>query len=227
MDKLTYYGHASFGLELGGYVCIIDPFFDGNPKTTVTWKDLCPNYLLVTHGHGDHIGNTLELSAKCEPKVIANFEIIQYLAKHGVNNVHAQNIGGSFDHGFSTIKMTYALHSSMLPDGTDGGNPTGFLITTPSGKKIYAAGDTGLFGDMSLIGEEGIDVALLPIGDNYTMGPDDALRAVKLLNPKVVVPCHYNTWKIIEQDPHLWANQVESVTDTKVVVLPPGASLPL
>jgi L-ascorbate metabolism protein UlaG (beta-lactamase superfamily) len=115
----------------------------------------------------------------------------------------------------------------MLPDGSDGGNPAGFLLTTTSNKKIYLACDTGLFGDMSLIGEEGIDLAVLPIGDNFTMGPDDALRAVKLLKPKHVIPVHYDTWELIAQDADAWAGRVQEETDTTAHVLDPGQSLSL
>jgi len=227
MDKIIYYGHATIGLELDGHLCIIDPFFDGNPMAPISWQEVKPEFLLITHGHGDHIGDTQEIYKQCEPLIIANFEIIEYLISQGVKKVHAQHIGGAYNHVFGKVKLTNALHGSMLPDGSNGGNPAGFLITARSGKKIYVAGDTGLFGDMGLIGEEGIDIALLPIGDNYTMGPDDALRAVKLLKPKIVIPVHYNTWPIISQDPFKWANEVENRTETKVVVLAPGATLDL
>ncbi len=120
--------------------------------------------------------------------------------------------------------MTFALHGSALPDGSNGGNPAGFLLTTNDGKKIYLAQDTGLFGDMKLIGEEGLDLAVIPIGDNYTMGPDDALRAVKMLQPKVVIPIHYNTWDLLAQDANAWADRVEKETETEAVILKPGES---
>jgi L-ascorbate metabolism protein UlaG (beta-lactamase superfamily) len=125
------------------------------------------------------------------------------------------------------VKLTLALHGSALPDGSDGGNPCGILITTPGGQKVYLAGDTGLFGDMALIGEEGLDLAVIPIGDNYTMGPDDALRAVKLLKAKNVIPGHYNTWELIEQDADAWAERVRSETDTEPHVLQPGDTFTL
>jgi L-ascorbate metabolism protein UlaG (beta-lactamase superfamily) len=125
------------------------------------------------------------------------------------------------------LKLTLALHGSALPDGSYGGNPAGFLLTTNEGKRIYLAGDTGLFGDMRLIGEEGIDLAVIPIGDNYTMGPGDALRAVKLLTPRVVIPIHFGTWGLIDQDPVAWATRVEKETTTKVVILQPGGTYTL
>ncbi|MBG0788745.1 MAG: MBL fold metallo-hydrolase, partial [Anaerolineaceae bacterium] len=120
------------------------------------------------------------------------------------------------------LKLTLALHGSGLPDGSYGGNPAGFLLTTNAWEKIYMAGDTGLFGDMALIGEEGLDLAVIPIGDNYTMGPSDALRAVKLLHPRHVIPIHYNTFGLIQQDAAAWAQEVEAQTDTKVHLLNPG-----
>ena len=140
---------------------------------------------------------------------------------------HAQHIGGGHRYPFGYLKLTPALRGSALPDGSYGGNPAGFLLTTPDEKRIYIAGDTGLFGDMQLIGDEGIDLAVLPIGDNYTMGPDDALRAVKLLRPKIVIPVHYNTWEVIAQDPQAWKVRIEAETESKVIVLAPGESLSL
>jgi L-ascorbate metabolism protein UlaG (beta-lactamase superfamily) len=140
----------------------------------------------------------------------------------GVTNVHGQQHGGGHAFPFGRVKLTLAFHGSVLPDGTYGGNPCGFLISTNDGKKIYDAADTGLFGDMRLIGEEGLDLAILPLGDNYTMGPDDALRAVKLLQPKKVLPIHYNTWPLIAQDGAAWAARVQKDTTAQPVILKPG-----
>jgi L-ascorbate metabolism protein UlaG (beta-lactamase superfamily) len=137
---------------------------------------------------------------------------------------HAQHLGGGHTFPFGYVKLTMALHGSALPDGSYGGNPAGFLITIPTGEKLYLAGDTGLFGDMRLIGEEGLDLAVIPIGDNYTMGPADALRAVKLLQPRVVIPIHYSTWGLIAQDAQAWAEQVREKTSAEAVVLQPGES---
>jgi L-ascorbate metabolism protein UlaG (beta-lactamase superfamily) len=158
--------------------------------------------------------------------LISNFEIATWLEKQGLK-AHAQHLGGGHHHPFGYLKLTLALHGSALPDGSYGGNPAGFLLTTHGGKKIYLACDTGLFGDMRLIGEEGIDLAALPIGDNYTMGPDDALRAVKLIQPKHVIPVHYNTWELIAQDPHAWAQRIEAETSARVHILKPGGSFSL
>jgi L-ascorbate metabolism protein UlaG (beta-lactamase superfamily) len=132
------------------------------------------------------------------------------------------NTGGAHTFPFGNVKLTIAHHTSMLPDGSNGGNPCGFLIRLADGRKIYHAADTGLFLDMRLIGEEGIDLAILPIGDNYTMGPDDALRAVKLIQPKRVIPTHFGTWDIIAQDAHAWAARVQSETSAEAIVLKPG-----
>jgi len=182
--------------------------------------------VLVSHGHDDHLGDALKIAQRTGATVIANFEVANYCQKHGCT-VHSMHIGGGFDFPFGRVKLTIAHHGSALPDGSYGGNPAGFLLTTPDDKKIYIAGDTGLFGDMQLIGDEGLDLAILPIGDNYTMGPDDALRAVKLLRPKLVVPVHYNTWDLIAQDPQAWKERVEAETETRVHVLKPGESLNL
>ncbi len=225
--KLTWYGHATLGLEVDGYKILVDPFFTGNPKASTTADQVEADFILVSHGHGDHVGDTVAIAKRTGALVIANYEITLWLQKQGVEKVHAQHIGGGYHHPFGYLKLTQALHGSILPDGAYGGNPAGFLLTTKDGKKIYMAQDTGLFGDMKLIGDEGIDLAVLPIGDNFTMGPDDALIAVKLLRPKHVIPIHYSTWPLIEQDPHTWARRVEAETEAKVHVLQPGESFTL
>ena len=219
----TWYGHATIGLQTAGVRLLIDPYFSGNPTATAKPTDVPADYILVTHGHGDHLGDTVAIAKRTGATVISTAEICGWLGGKGLKT-HAQHIGGGFHYPFGYLKLTLALHGSGLPDGSAGGNPVGFLLTTNSGKKIYFAGDTGLFGDMRLIGEEGLELAALPIGDNYTMGPDDALRAVKLLQPKVVIPIHYNTWPLIKQDPQAWKQRVEAETQTKCVVLTPGGT---
>lgn len=223
-SKLTWYGHATLGLKTSGFNLLIDPFFSGNPASPVGADEVAADFILVTHGHGDHVGDSVAIAARTGATVIANAEISSWFKKQGIEKAHGQHLGGGFKHPFGYLKLTLALHGSALPDGSYGGNPAGFLLTTNNGKKIYMAGDTGLFGDMKLIGEEGIDLAVIPIGDNYTMGPDDALRAVKFLSPKTVIPIHFGTWGLIAQNAAEWAARVEAETSTKVVVLEPGQS---
>ncbi len=222
--KFTYYGHGTFGLDIQGHKLLIDPFFSDNPATKTKPAELDPDYLLITHGHGDHVGDAVEIIQRTGAIVIANFEVANWLGAKGAE-IYPQHIGGGHDYPFGYVKLTQAIHGSSMPDGSYGGMPGGFLITTPDDKKIYLAGDTGLFAGMSLIGEEGIHLALLPIGDNFTMGPDDALRAVGLIKPKYAIPAHYNTWDLIAQDPDAWKKRVEAETDTIVHVLQPDTSI--
>ncbi|MEX2160668.1 MAG: metal-dependent hydrolase [Anaerolineales bacterium] len=221
----TWFGHGTSGLSIGKYRLVIDPYFTDNPAASSKVDVIDADFILVTHGHGDHVGDVETLAKATGALVIANNEIASWFRKKGLKT-HGQHLGGGFHHPFGYLKLTLALHGSQLPDGSGGGNPAGLLITA-EGKKVYLAGDTGLFGDMRLIGEEGIDLAVLPIGDNYTMGPDDALRAVKLLEPKHVVPIHYNTWDLIKQDPDAWAQRVQKETKSLPHVLKPGESLTL
>jgi len=225
-NRFTWYGHATHGIETGGYKLLIDPFFEGNPSTSVSPEAVEADFILVSHGHGDHLGDTVAIAQRSGAVVISNAEISGWLGKKEIKT-HAQHLGGGFKHPFGYLKLTPAMHGSGLPDGSYGGNPAGFLLTTNDGFKIYMACDTGLFGDMRLIGEEGIDLAVLPIGDNYTMGPDDALRAVKLILPRHVIPIHYNTWELIAQDPQAWANRVRTETSAQAHVLKPGESFVL
>jgi L-ascorbate metabolism protein UlaG (beta-lactamase superfamily) len=224
--KITWLGHGTFSIEVDGKTVIIDPFFTGNPAATTTADEVSPDALIISHGHGDHVGDAVEIAKRTGCLVVANHEIIEWLTKQGVENVHAQHIGGSHKHDFGTVKLTIAHHGSSLPDGSNGGNPCGILLKTKDGT-IYHACDTGLFYDMKLIGEEGIDVAILPIGDNFTMGPEDALRAVKLIEPRRVIPDHFGTWPLIDQDVAAWAESVRSETSTEPVVLEPGQSVEL
>jgi L-ascorbate metabolism protein UlaG (beta-lactamase superfamily) len=224
--KLTWYGHAAMSIDVNGTKLLIDPFFSGNPVAAMTADRAPADYILISHGHGDHVGDAVAIAKRTGAQVISNFEIINWFASQGVENGHPQHIGGGHTYPFGYLKLTLALHGSALPDGSNGGNPAGFLLTA-DGKKVYVSGDTGLFGDMRLIGEEGIDLATLPIGDNYTMGVDDALRAVKLLTPKNVIPVHYDTWELIGQDVQAWAKRVTAETMAKVHVLKPGESFSL
>lgn len=224
--SLTYLSHSTFQLETGGKTILIDPFFTGNPTATQSAADVSADVILITHGHGDHIGDAVDIAKRTGALVVANYEIVTWLGKQGVENTHPMHIGGSHVFDFGTVKLTIAHHGSELPDGSSGGNPAGIIVSTAEGN-IYFAGDTGLFLDMKLIGEEGLAAAVLPIGDNFTMGPKDAVRATQFLNPKIVVPCHYNTWPLIEQDAEAWAEQVSGQTDATPKVLAPGESLAL
>lgn len=221
--ELTYHGHACFGIVVDSTHLLIDPFLTGNALADVGADEVEADYVLVSHGHGDHVGDAVAIAKRRGAMTISNFEIQNWLLAQGVERAHPMHIGGGYNFPFGRVKLTIAHHGSALPDGSYGGNPAGFLLTL-EGKTIYHACDTGLFYDMKLIGEEGLDLAILPIGDNFTMGPDDALRAVKLLEPKVVIPIHYDTFDVIQQDPRAFAARVEAETSAMCVVLKPGDS---
>ncbi len=235
--KISYHGHSCFEIEGGGggkdergsetekKRLIIDPFLTGNPQATVKADDVEVDYVLVSHAHGDHIGDTLSIAKRTGATVISNHEIATHLEGEGAT-VHGMHIGGGYDFPFGRVKLTIAHHGSSFPDGSYGGNPCGFLLTI-DGVNIYHACDTGLFYDMKLIGAVGLDLAILPIGDNYTMGPDDALTAIEFLEPKTLWPIHYNTFPVIEQDVEAFAARVHDRTAAKCLVLQAGAQLEL
>jgi len=221
--ELTWLGHASFALEMGGNSLLVDPFLNDSPVAPVKADDVAADCILVTHGHFDHVADVVSIAQRTGATVVANFEIGEWLKKQGVANekVVAMNLGGGVDLPFGHVKMTVAHHSSGLPDGSYGGSAAGFVLSLPK-TRVYFAGDTALMLDMKLIGMTGLDVAVLPIGDLFTMGPDDSIEAIKLLNPRRVIPCHYNTWPPIEQDAAAWADRVRSHTAAEPVVLEPG-----
>jgi L-ascorbate metabolism protein UlaG (beta-lactamase superfamily) len=222
--ELTWLGHGSWSLQVADKTVILDPFLNESPTAPVKAEDVSADYILVSHGHFDHVADVAAIAKRTGATVVTNFEISQWLTNsQQVENVVGMNLGGQLQLPFGTVKMTVAWHSSQLPDGSDGGNPGGFLLTLPDGK-IYFACDTAIFSDMSLITRGGVDLAVLPIGDLFTMGPDDALEAVKLIQPKAVIPNHYNTWPPIEQDAKAWATRVEQETETRAVVLEPGGT---
>jgi L-ascorbate metabolism protein UlaG (beta-lactamase superfamily) len=220
--RVCWLGHACVLVESDGKRLLMDPFLTGNPAAAVKAEDVKADFILVSHGHGDHVGDAVAIAKRTGATVVANYEISEWFKAQGVNNVHGQQHGGGHRFSFGRLKLTLAFHGSVLPDGTYGGNPCGFHLFLNDGAKIYNAADTGLFGDMRLIGEEGVDLAILPIGDNYTMGPEDALRAVRFLQPKKVLPIHYNTWEVIAQDANAWAQRVRKETQAEPVILKPG-----
>ncbi|MCK4856763.1 MAG: metal-dependent hydrolase [candidate division Zixibacteria bacterium] len=200
MVKITYHGHACFEVTDGTHNLIIDPFLEGNPSATKKADDVKVGWIVVTHGHGDHWGDTPTIAKNNNATVITNFELSEFAGKQGLT-AHPMHIGGRADFPFGSVKLTIAHHGSTLANSDGyGGSPAGALINI-GGKTIYHAGDTGLFLDMQLIGDmNDIDLALLPIGDNFTMGPVDAAKAVEFLKPKKVTPMHYDTFDIIKQD---------------------------
>lgn len=227
--KLTYYGHSTFTIDADGARMVLDPFFaPNNPLSPVGPDAVEADFILQTHGHGDHIADTVGIAKRTGALVICNFEIAGWLQNQGVTNVHSMHIGGAFTFPFGRAKMTIAHHGSGLPDGSYGGNPGGFLVHFNDGHDVYFAGDTALTYDMRLIGESGgVDLALLPMGDNYTMGPDDAVTAAQFVQAKHVVPIHYNTWGVIAQDANAFAAKLRRVAEIDCTVMLPGDTLTL
>lgn len=206
MVEVRYLGHSAVLLSDGKTRLIIDPFLTGNPMAAAGVGEVEADLILVTHAHGDHFGDSVALSKK-GGVVVSTFEIATYAEKHGARSV-PMNLGGTYRFEGGWLKWVPAWHSSSFPDGTYGGMPMGVVVEL-SGKRIYHAGDTALFSDMALIGELGLDLAFLPIGDHFTMGPEDALKALELLKPKKVVPIHYNTFPPIRQDGEAFAHKAQ------------------
>ena len=216
--KITFNGHSCFTLEAGGKAVIIDPFLTGNPQATLKPKDVKVDAVLVTHGHADHLGDAVEIAKANDAPIIAPFELVNYCTEKGAKG-HPMHIGGGFKFPFGHVKLTIAFHGSTTDTGAVG-NPCGFVVTM-DGVSVYHAGDTGLFSDMALIGP--VDCALLPIGDNFTMGIEDAAKAVGFIEPKVVIPMHYNTFDVIEQNPEDFKAALEG-SSTEVRIIAPGQS---
>lgn len=226
--QITWYGHNAWAIETGGKQLLVDPFLDDSPTAPVKSDEVQADFILLSHGHYDHSADTVKIARRTGAVVLANFEVGEWLKAQGVaeGKVIGMNPGGGIEQPFGRAKFTIAHHSSSLPDGSYGGVPGGWLLNL-EGKRVYFACDTALFLDMKLIGAVGLDLAVVPIGDLFTMGPDDSIDAVKLLNPKRVAPCHYNTWPPIEQDARAWAEQVRSHTAAEPIVLEPGEKIRL
>ena len=222
--KLIYHGHSAWEVHAGGARIWIDPFLSQNPRADVDAENVQTDYIIVSHAHHDHVGDTEAIARRTGAIIIGMNELVVHFRAAGLAG-EALQIGGGQDFPFGRVKLVRALHSSSSADGAYMGTEAGILLTDREGTVLYHAGDTGLFGDMSLIGRAGIDVALLPIGDKFTMGPDDAVAAVELLHPRLAVPMHYNTWPVIMQDPEAWKRAVETLTDTLVTVMQPGDSM--
>jgi L-ascorbate metabolism protein UlaG (beta-lactamase superfamily) len=216
-------------LDDGANVVLIDPYISGNPVAKHKAADLSPRTILLTHAHNDHVGDTISIAKRTGATVITIVELAEWLQGQGVSSTIGANFGGTVTFDGGSVKFTPAWHTSSY--NHDGqrvaiGIPAG-LVVRFSGQTIYFAGDTALFGDMKLIGDEGLDVAVLPIGDHFTMGPADAVRAAEFLNAPTVIPCHYDTFEPIQQDDKEFKRQVEARTSSKVVLLDPGASAEL
>ena len=224
--QITWFGHATWQIQAPPHWIIVDPFFDENPVCEKSADKVECDYILLTHGHFDHVADTVSIAKRTGAQVLSNYEISNWLRKQGVASVMGMNLGGSFKTKFGSVKLTPALHSSMLTDGTDGGVAGGFVVESGN-NRIYFAGDTALFSDMSLIARKPIDVAILPIGDLFTMGIEDSIEAIKLLKPEYVLPSHYGTWPPIQQDVKDWANRVKAQTSAVPIVLKSGESFTL
>lgn len=199
--KFTYYGQSCFSIEVAGKHLLFDPFITGNPLAKdIDVNSIQADYILVSHGHGDHIADLIEIAKRTNATVISAFEITEWCGQKGINNTHPLNLGGKWSFDFGTVKFVNAIHSSVLPDGTYGGNPGGFVITTPEGN-FYYSGDTSLTMDMQLIPRFAkLDFAIFPVGDNFTMGADDAIVAAEFTQCKKIIGVHFDTFGYIKID---------------------------
>lgn len=226
MATLTWHGHSCFTLVTDeGTRILFDPWLDDNPAADIAADEVGElDYILVSHGHFDHFADCVKIAKKTGATVVSTFELVSFVQQQGVENGHGMNIGGAYSFPFGRVKLTPALHTGSVDGDEEGAFTTdcaGFLINLNSGQRLYHAGDTALIVDMQLL-QGFVDVALLPIGDNFTMGPEDAARAVSFIQPKTVIPMHYNTFELIEQDPEEFRRAVGD--RATVEVLEPGGS---
>jgi L-ascorbate metabolism protein UlaG (beta-lactamase superfamily) len=227
---LTWTGHATWLIDTGAGVLLVDPFFDDCPTASLKAADVACDAILVTHGHFDHVADLESIAKRTGAKVFCNWEIGQWLGGRGVTNVQPMNLGGSAAVPGGRATMELAWHSSSLPDGTYGGNPCGWLLDV-AGMLVYVAGDTALFSDLERIGRRPdgrrIDAAILPIGDLFTMGPEASREAIRLLRPRLALPCHYGTWPPIAQDAAAWARRIVEAGIADARAMEPGESVSL
>lgn len=218
--EIDYVGHSCFQITSPDVKILVDPFLSpNNPAATRTATDFAPDVVALTHGHVDHVADAAAVAAASGAELIAIVEVANWFAAQGVERVADPNLGGTVSRDWGSIKLMPALHTNTLPDGTVVGVPAGLIITI-GGKRIYHLGDTALFSDLALAKRQGaIDAAIVPIGGHYTMDPDDAVEAVRLVEPRVAIPCHYNTFPPIRQDADAWAQQVRAQTAAEPAVL--------
>lgn len=221
MVQVSWIGHGTFQIESDGHRVLIDPFVNGNPSATQRADDFNPETILVTHAHGDHIGDVVEIAERSGATVYAIVELAAWFADQGLEKTVGFNFGGTADFPGGSAKLVPAVHTSTTPDGKVTTPPAGMVVRF-GGKTIYFAGDTALFGDMAFIGDEGLDIAVLPIGDHFTMGPPDAVKAARLLRAPVIIPGHYNTFPAIAQDAAAFAADISSNTSSRVEIFQPG-----
>lgn len=222
MPQLTWLGHGCWLIKTSKQTALLDPFLDPSPTAPCKAAEIKNiDVILVSHGHFDHVADLVSIAKRTGAVVVANFEICEWAGKQGITSTEPMNLGGGIALPLGRVTLTPAVHSSVLPDGTYGGNPGGFLIET-DGKKIYFACDTALSADMRLLAKRRIDLAVLPIGDRYTMGPADSVEAIRMIEPSRAAPAHYNTWPPIAQDAAAWAASVKSETSAVPVVVEPG-----
>lgn len=222
MVKLTYFGHSAFQLSNGTVTVLFDPFFTGNTWNKSLPESIICQYIVVSHGHGDHYGDTPAIAKRNNALVISTAEVA-HLAESDGCRAHAMHLGGKADFEFGYVRLVPAFHGAGIPGGHAAGAIVNFFD-----KVIYFAGDTALYSDMKLHGRfDPIDYALLPIGDNFTMGPEDAALAASWIQPKAVIPIHYKTWPIIDNDPEAFKKLTESTYGIPVIIIDPGNSITL
>lgn len=224
--SLTWYGHGTWSLDLPEGKVVLDPFFDANPSCPVKADDVEADWILISHGHEDHTADVARIAKRTGATIVSNWEICQWYGKHrSLDAAVAMNTGGAVSLPFGRVKYVHAVHSSSMPDGSYAGNPGGFMLTIED-RLLYFACDTAFFSDMELYGRQNIDLAVLPIGDLFTMGPEDSILAILELTPTHVAPAHFNTWPPIEQDAQKWARDVREKTGAVPHLFVPGEAVP-